>query len=108
MLKINNNTRLEVGLPTTITEEEVESLLGAPNLDSALEVRDKAMLELLYSCGLRVSELVSISISQVNLRQDAVRIIGKGSRERIVPMSAECSGWISLLSSSSTCRIIER
>ncbi|NNC22751.1 site-specific tyrosine recombinase XerD [Salinisphaera sp. USBA-960] len=73
-------------LPATLGEADVEALLAAPNDGSALALRDRAMLELMYAAGLRVSELVSAGRDQLNLRQGAIRISGKGGRERIVPI----------------------
>lgn len=81
-------------LPKTLTEEEVSALLAAPALDIPLELRDKAMLELLYACGLRVSELVNLTLDQVSLRQGVVRTLGKGSKERLVPMGEEALDWL--------------
>lgn len=73
-------------LPKSLTELDVEALLAAPNIDDAIGLRDRTMLELLYACGLRVTELVSLTMLQINLRQNVVRIMGKGSKERLVPM----------------------
>lgn len=73
-------------LPKSLTETDVEALLNAPNSDIALEYRDKVMLEVLYACGLRVTELVTLTQSQVSLSQGVVRVMGKGSKERLVPM----------------------
>ena len=78
--------KLGQSLPKTLTEAEVEALLDAPNLDDPIELRDKAMLELLYATGLRVSELVGLRMEQINLRQAVVFVIGKGNKERLVPM----------------------
>lgn len=77
------------GLPKALTEAQVESLLSAPDTDTALGARDKAMLELMYATGLRVSELVGLEISNLNLNQGVIRVIGKGSKERLVPMGEE-------------------
>lgn len=76
-------------LPKSLTESEVEALLNAPNLDTAHGLRDKAMLEMLYATGLRVSELVNLAISQLNLRQGVIRVTGKGNKERLVPVGEE-------------------
>lgn len=76
-------------LPKTLTETEVERLLRAPSTQTLEGQRDRAMLELLYATGLRVSELVALNVEQVNLRQGVVRTTGKGRRERLVPMGEE-------------------
>jgi integrase/recombinase XerD len=81
-------------LPKTLTESDVEALLGAPDVDQSLGLRDRAMLELLYATGLRVSELVSIRLGQVNLRQGVVRVVGKGSKDRLVPVGEEAEVWM--------------
>ena len=81
-------------LPAVLTEREVEALLAAPDVGTPLGQRDRAMLETLYACGLRVSELVGLRLGQVNLRQGVVRILGKGGRERLVPLGEEALAWI--------------
>jgi integrase/recombinase XerD len=81
-------------LPDTLTEREVEALLDAPDLDTDIGQRDRAMLELLYATGLRVSELVALRFDQVNLRHGVVRVMGKGSKERLVPMGEEAVSWV--------------
>lgn len=73
-------------LPDVLSEAQVDSLLDEPNLEDPIECRDKAMLELLYATGLRVTELVSLTMEQVSLRQGVVRVTGKGGKERLVPM----------------------
>jgi len=75
------------GIPRSLSEKDVEALLTAPDLTDALGVRDKCMLEILYATGLRVTELVSLRVNQVNLNQGVVRIMGKGDKERLVPMT---------------------
>jgi integrase/recombinase XerD len=77
------------GLPKALTEQQVETLLAAPDLDSRLGKRDKSMLELMYATGLRVSELVGLELSNLNLNQGVVRVMGKGRKERLVPIGDE-------------------
>lgn len=81
-------------LPKSLSEDDVEALLKAPDLAEAIGQRDRAMLEVLYACGLRVTELVSLTLDQVNLRQGVLRVMGKGSKERLVPMGEEAVLWI--------------
>jgi len=76
----------EQPLPKTLTEQQIEDLLNAPNLQNELGIRDKAMLETLYATGLRVSELIGLSFSQVSIDPGVVRVIGKGGKERLVPL----------------------
>jgi integrase/recombinase XerD len=86
--------RLGRSLPKTLSEADVEALLAAPAVDSELGLRDRAMLELLYATGLRVSELVSLELGQVNTRQGVVRVTGKGAKERLVPLGEEALDWL--------------
>ena len=81
-------------LPKTLTETQVDDLLAAPDTDTSIGLRDRCMLELLYACGLRVSELVTLTIDQVNLRQGIVRVTGKGNKERLTPMGEEALDWL--------------
>ena len=81
-------------LPQSLTEEEVEALLAAPVVSDPLGHRDRAMLELLYATGVRVSELINLKLSQVNLNQGVLRIIGKGDRERLIPLGDEAQDWV--------------
>lgn len=90
-----SNPKLGRPLPKSLTEQDVEALLDAPDCETAIGLRDRAMLELLYACGLRVSELVGLTIHQLNLRQGVVRVLGKGSKERLVPMGEAAIEWIS-------------
>lgn len=78
--------RLGKPLPSSLTEDEVESLLSQPDLTTVLGLRDRAMLEVLYATGLRVSELVGLTFEQLNMRQGLIRCIGKGNKERLVPL----------------------
>jgi integrase/recombinase XerD len=88
--------KLPKRLPKDLSEMQVESLLNAPNPDDPLELRDKAMLELLYATGLRVSELVGLTMENVSLRQGVVRVVGKGGKERLVPMGENAMDWIGI------------
>lgn len=85
--------RLGRSLPDTLTESEVDELLNAPG-DSALGLRDRAMLELIYATGLRVSELVGLTMTQISLQQGLVRVVGKGNKERLVPLGEEAQARI--------------
>lgn len=82
-------------LPGSLSEGQVRALLAAPDVATSLGLRDRAMLELLYACGLRITELVSLRTSAINLRQGVVRIVGKGDKERLVPVGQEAMRWIS-------------
>ncbi|MCH7502948.1 MAG: site-specific tyrosine recombinase XerD [Proteobacteria bacterium] len=86
--------RIGRSLPQTLSEEEVDSLLNAPNTDEPLGHRDRAMLEVLYATGLRVSELINLKQSQINFNQGVLRIIGKGDRERLIPLGEESQRWL--------------
>jgi integrase/recombinase XerD len=81
-------------LPQSLTEDEVDALLGAPNVAEPLGHRDRAMLEVLYATGVRVSELINLKLTQVNLNQGVLRIIGKGDRERLIPLGDEAQEWL--------------
>ena len=88
------NPKLGRPLPDSLTEGDVEKLLAAPDLSTAIGFRDRTMLEVLYACGLRVSELVGLKLTEINLRQGVVRIVGKGSKERLVPIGEEAISWL--------------
>lgn len=81
-------------LPKALDEEDVEALLAAPDTETDLGLRDRAMLELLYATGLRVSELVRLDVYQVNRRQGVVQVVGKGGRERLVPVGDAALEWL--------------
>lgn len=81
-------------LPKSLSEADVESLLNAPDTQTPLGLRDRAMLEVLYATGLRVSELVGLLITQVSLNDNVVRVMGKGSKERLVPLGEVAADWI--------------
>jgi integrase/recombinase XerD len=86
--------RIGRSLPKSLTEPEVEALLSAPVVTDPLGSRDRAMLEVLYATGLRVSELVSLRVAQVNMNQGVVRVLGKGNRERLIPLGEEAVRWL--------------
>lgn len=86
--------KLGRSLPKSLSEREVEALLEAPDVDDPLGLRDRAMLELIYATGLRVSELVGLELHGINLQQGVVRVVGKGNKERLVPMGEEALNWI--------------
>jgi integrase/recombinase XerD len=86
--------KLPRSLPTSLTERDVEDLLGAPAVGEPLGLRDRTMLETLYASGLRVSELVTLKVSQVSQDMGVVRVTGKGSKERLVPLGEEALAWI--------------
>ena len=99
--KVKTDPTLEIlspktpkSLPKSLSEEEVELLLNAPNINTFSGLRDKAMLELLYACGLRVSELVNILLTELSMTDGIIRITGKGSKTRLVPMGEEAVDWI--------------
>ncbi|MBN3136067.1 site-specific tyrosine recombinase XerD [Pectobacterium punjabense] len=89
-----SSPKLPQRLPKDLSEAQVDTLLNAPSIEQPLELRDKAMLEVLYATGLRVSELVSLTMSDVSLRQGVVRVLGKGNKERLVPLGEEAVYWI--------------
>jgi len=86
--------RISKSLPKSLSEKEVESLLKAPNINTKPGLRDRAMLELLYACGVRVSELVNILLTEVSVSDGVIRVTGKGGKTRLVPMGEEALDWI--------------
>ena len=89
-----DSARQPLRVPKTLSEAQVEALLAAPDITSALGLRDRAMLELMYASGLRVSELVLLKAVHLSLDQGVLRVMGKGSRERLVPFGAEAHEWL--------------
>ncbi len=81
-------------LPKNLSEQQVEALLAAPDITTPLGERDRAMLETLYASGLRVSELVGLKLIQLNAEQGVVKVVGKGSKERLVPLGEEAVSWL--------------
>lgn len=98
--------RLGRHLPGVLTENEVEALLEAPDPQTPLGLRDRAMLEILYATGLRVSELVCLTFNQVNLRQAVVRVSGKGNKERLVPLGDVAADWLTRFCATARSEII--
>ncbi|MDR0183601.1 site-specific tyrosine recombinase XerD [Lysobacter arvi] len=86
--------KLPRSLPKALAESQIDALLAAPDIATPLGLRDRAMLELMYAAGLRVSELVNLPATAVNLRQGALRVMGKGSKERLVPLGEEAQHWL--------------
>ena len=89
-----DSPKLGRSLPKTLSEDEVEKLIRSPDVEDYIGLRDRAMLELIYACGLRVSELISLDMLNLNLRQGVIRVIGKGEKERLVPMGEEALDWV--------------
>jgi integrase/recombinase XerD len=87
--------KLPRSLPKSLSEDDVEALLSTPDLKTGMGLRDRAMLELLYATGLRVSELISLKLGQLSLDMGVVRVVGKGNRERLVPVGEVALDWVS-------------
>jgi integrase/recombinase XerD len=100
--------KLENPLPKTLTERDVEALLAAPDIEDPVQLRDKAMIELLYATGLRVSELVGLKFENINHRQGVVRVFGKGNKERLVPIGREADYWIEKFKTSGRVELIKQ
>lgn len=99
--KINSDPTLQIAspklprtLPKSLTEQDVELLINAPDVGTPLGIRDRTMLEILYATGLRVSELVTLSIAQISQNEGVVRVMGKGNKERLVPLGEEALDWL--------------
>ena len=89
-----DSPKLGRSLPKSLSESDVEALLSAPDTETAMGLRDRTMMEVLYATGLRVSELVNLTVAQVNLQQGVIRVTGKGNKERLVPMGEEAINWL--------------
>ena len=88
--------KIHRSLPQSMGEGDIEKLLQAPDLETAFGLRDRCMLEIMYGSGLRVSELVGLQVSQINTNLGLVRLIGKGSKERVIPVGEEALHWLAL------------
>ncbi len=86
--------KLGRALPKDLSEADVEALIHAPDINTALGLRDRAMFEVLYACGLRVTELINLRLELINLKQGYLRIVGKGNKERLVPMGQMACEWV--------------
>ena len=95
-------------LPNSLSETDVDMLLAAPDLSNAVGFRDRTMLEVLYACGLRVSELVELKLSDLNLKQGVIRILGKGSKERLIPVGDEAIAWLNTYISDTRLNLVKR
>ena len=100
--------KLLKSIPKSISEKEVEALLAAPDEKTDIGLRDKTMIETLYSCGLRISELTNLELLNLNLRQGVIRVIGKGQKERLVPMGDQLIGLLELFISSSRKNLLNK
>lgn len=95
-------------LPDSLSESEVEALLQAPDTEHPRGLRDRAMLELLYACGLRVSELVTVRLDQISLAHGVIRLTGKGGKERIIPVGEDALDWVRRYLDDARPRLIAR
>ena len=100
--------KLLKSIPKSISEKEVEALLAAPDEKTDIGLRDKTMIETLYSCGLRISELINLELLNLNLRQGVIRVIGKGQKERLVPMGDQLIALLELYISSSRKNLLNK
>ncbi len=94
--------------PKTLSESDVEALLAAPDTATPLGLRDRAMLETLYATGLRVSELVGLKTFEIDLNAGVVRVMGKGSKERLVPLGEEAIDWVQKYLTSARAHLLKR
>jgi len=89
-----DSPKLGRSLPKTLTEDDVEALLHSPDTTTLLGLRDRVLFEVLYATGLRVSELVGLNLTEINLQQGVLRVTGKGNKERLVPLGEEAVNWL--------------
>lgn len=92
--RLLESPKAEHSLPLSLNEQQIEDLLAAPDISDDLGLRDRAMLEVLYATGLRVSELINLQTSQISLQQGVIRVIGKGDKERLVPVGEIALDWL--------------
>ncbi|MFQ3236353.1 MAG: integrase/recombinase XerD [Paraglaciecola sp.] len=95
-VSVLQNPKLKKSLPKILSEQQVDDLLNAPQTEDPIGLRDKAMLEVLYATGLRVTELISLRIDQLSVAQGVVRVTGKGNKERLVPLGEEALDWLGI------------
>lgn len=91
---LHKTPKLGRALPKDLSEADVEALILAPDINTALGLRDRAMFEVIYACGLRVSELINLRLDLINLKQGYLRVLGKGNKERLVPMGQVACEWV--------------
>lgn len=89
-----SSPKLSKNLPVVLTVEEINSIIDLPNTNTKLGLRDKALLELLYACGTRVTEIINLKISDLFFKEEIIRVFGKGSKERIVPIGSSAIRWV--------------
>jgi integrase/recombinase XerD len=89
-----SSPKLSKNLPVVLTVEEIDRIINSPNVSKKLELRDKALLELLYACGTRVSEIIHLKISDLFFNEEVIRVFGKGSKERIIPVGRSAVKWV--------------
>jgi len=106
--RLLQSPRAERKLPMSLNEQQIDDLLEAPDVSDPLGLRDRAMLELLYATGLRVSELISLQTSQVSLNQGVVRVVGKGDKERLVPLGEVALDWLQSYLQTSRVELLEK
>ncbi len=102
------SARQPMRVPKTLSEAQVEALLGAPDVETPLGLRDRAMLELMYASGLRVSEIVGLKSVHVGLSDGALHVTGKGAKERLVPFGEEARGWLARYMGGARAQILGR